>query len=51
MPKVDDETIHSAQYYTETASAHDRLPHPEPSSASSNGILSPEDFPSSAQIG
>lgn len=51
MPEVDDETIHSGQNYTETRSAHDRFPHPEPSSAPSNGILSPEGFPSSAQIG
>lgn len=51
MPEVDDETIHSGQNYTETPSAHDRFPHPEPSSAPSNGILSPEGFPSSAQIG
>lgn len=51
MPKVDDETIHSAQNYAETPSAHDRFPHPERSSAPSNGILSPEGFPSSAQTG
>lgn len=51
MPKVDDETIHSAQNYTETPSAHDRFPHQEPSSAPCNGVLSPEGFPSSGQIG
>lgn len=51
MPKVDDETIHSAQNYTEAPFAHDRFPHPEPSSAPSDDILSPEGFPSSAQIG